>query len=288
MGQDNHGVTDLPAGLDEFNSRRYARKPKPTTLSFEDIVDDGTTLTAETSATWEILTISLECGERGKPRHQLLTFDLDAEQIVELHEKIIAPFLAIDAEAERLAGLARAEHEREEAARKAAEQEHSDACAFQIQKLERPRGMSHTDGDPLRLHRRSCTRPARASRAGRGITKLHTLDELVTEILPATRERFEKANNATSIARNARRDADRQNGRQRHTTLDTTLLTLCGVCKPLGDKTKEVNTELDQLANRITADPDTMVRVAQVLLRIEQAAEEIDAEHQQRRAAGDL
>ena len=273
-------AVELPQDLSRYNARDHVARPEVTEVSFVDSMADDTTLTFAPDADLDGMTVSLEWGEQGEPRHQLLSAWLDIEQIAELYERIIGPFMAANAEAERLARLAEERHEREEAADKAARQEYEQAAAFLVQTLERPRGMSWTLGEPHRLHRSGCTVPGRA-RAGK--TTAYTLEDLLAKFLPSVRDRFEQATSAPSIEHNMRRVRRAAQGYQRDVALETSVLSLCGSCKPLGDRTKDVNAELARLANKTTADPEMMVRVAQALVEIEQAADKIDAKHQQQR-----
>lgn len=275
-------TAEFPPELNEYNASRYVAPPPPAEWSFEDVMSDGTRLTVARSDDGESIRVSLEWGQSSEPRHQLLVAELGAEEALELHAEVFVPFIEHQQKVEDLAERVAAVRDREDEQRKAEARAHDAASAFEVQTLE-PGALVSFHDKPRRLHRRGCKA---ADRAKNTSASLHTLHEITTRLLPEVHAMLERFLQPRQIGMNKAREDKRDKGYVRDTVVDTLALALCGVCKPLGKRTKDVDYELMLLCRKTEPDPDGMLQAAQLLAEVERACTELDAEYQVSRLDG--
>lgn len=259
--------TDLPEGLHSGNADEYVPVPTRHTWTHVDGMSDDTKVSVRADEWGEGIDIALAFGEPGKPRGMLLEASVPLEQLLALYEDIIAPLFARRKEIERLSALA---YEREEAERARENQEFQqlvDAAAFRLQEMKyRER----------RLHRHNCP----MLNAARVSEKPLSLEELLTKHLPAVRHDYDTLLSPPQIRSN-QRARDSRHGQKK------AVLSLCGRCKPIGPRSKDVSESLHYYAHLTESRADAMTKVVRLLVEIEQGAELVDAEYQQQRRTGE-
>lgn len=263
---------DLPEGLGSHNAYEFVPMPPAQTLSTMDELGEETAARFSTDEHGQ-LRVELETGESGMPRHQLLVSHLDDQDILALH-RIIEPLVVRQREIERLTAAARRIEQAERDVAIAEKRAHDEASAFVMESMEYYVEGTHYSDRTQRLHRRSCVSLDRQAKPGRG-RSLVTHAELVTRYLPAFRETFERLNSPEVIKANAYRVRTARHGAVPRVA--SSVVMLCGTCKPVGKRSKPVEEALLDLTGLAEEDPQVMVKVATLLAEIEDTTAEVDA-----------
>lgn len=254
----------IAEGLTSYNADEYVPMPELPPLSF---THDGVTLTFTLDEFGDVALVT-EWADTSHAHHMRISTELGSEPLKQLYNQMIKPLLDRDAEIGKLAAAADAAHEADLEQWRAERDAHEAASAFRLQSVpsRKAQGRSY-----LRLHRHTCPVLNKAEHRG---TKPATLDELLTDHLPAFRERYEFLLSEQQVADNFR-------SRARRFPLDNTVIALCGHCKPIGKDSKPVTDALDRLAHQVVHNPDNMVEVAQLLGAIENGIKETDAAYRE-------
>lgn len=254
----------LPEGIHSGNVDEFVPVPSTGVWSHVDGLEDDTKVSFAGNQFGEGIELELSFGDPAEPRSMRLRATIPVERLPGLLEQVIMPQLHRRAEITRVADALYA-REQDASAREGEEhQRWVETCAFRLQK---------TYGSPNRLHRHTCY----ALDNAHGVREPLTLEELVTKELPSIRHRYESLLTAHAIRMNCRA-RDSRHGQKNG------VLTLCGRCKPIGGRSKDVSESLHHYAHLTAEQPDAMERVVRLLIEIEQGATEVDAEYQRQRA----
>ena len=261
--------TSLPVGLHSGNAEEYVPVPPAHKWSIVDGMADDTRITATGDDYGEGIEITMAYGTPGEPRSILLEAHINIQDLIELYEKVIAPQLARRKEVQGLSDAAYAQEKADREQWEREVQQRIDASAFRLQGKRGNSGFNDRMGEYHRLHRHTC--PVLVAAGNDGIAV--TLEELVTGKLAVTRAVYDTLLDPSKIESNRR-------ARQRRHALDNSVLSVCGRCKPMGERSKDVSEALYRLAH-LTA-PEAMEKLVNLLVEIEQGAQKTEAEFQQR------
>lgn len=254
----------LPEGIHSGNVDEFVPAPSTEVWSYVDGFEDNTRVSFAGNKFGEGIEVVLSFGDPAEPRSMRLRVNIPTENLPGLLEQVIMPQLHRRAEITR---VSEALHARELEAAEREQQEMQrwvETCAFRLQK---------TYGSPDRLHRHTCY----ALDNARGESEPLSLEQLVTKELPSIRNKYETLLTPHAITMN-RRARDSRHGQKNG------VLTLCGRCKPIGDRSKDVSDSLHHYAHLTVEQADAMERVVRLLVEIEEGATQVDAQYQQQRA----